>query len=94
MDFEKYTDKSKALIQSAQEEALKAGHQRFSPEHVLLALLNDRDRLAEKLIRSCGGHPDQALYRRRRASLALPSRRRKRRGMNSLPPSGCCRRWR
>ncbi len=29
MDFEKYTDKSKQIIQAAQELALRSGHQRF-----------------------------------------------------------------
>ncbi len=72
MDFEKYTDKSKALIQSAQEEALKAGHQRFMPEHLLLALLGDRDRLAAKLIRACGGHPDDAAQAVQSALDAMP----------------------
>ena len=39
MDLEKYTDKSKQIVQSAaQELALRSGHQRFMPEHVLASL--------------------------------------------------------
>lgn len=54
MDFEKYTDKSKQMIQSAQALALRNNNQRFLPEHMLQALLDDREHIAEKLIRSCG----------------------------------------
>ncbi len=55
MDFEKYTEKSQAIIQAAQALALKNSHQRFVPEHVLAALMEDREKTADKLIRACGG---------------------------------------
>ncbi len=55
MDFEKYTEKSRQVVQSAQASALAAGHQRFQPEHILAALLDDSEHLSEKLIRACGG---------------------------------------
>jgi ATP-dependent Clp protease ATP-binding subunit ClpB len=55
MDFEKYTEKSQSIIQVAQALALKNSNQRFMPEHLLAALLQDKDKLASNLIRSCGG---------------------------------------
>ena len=34
MDMEKYTERSKGFVQSAQGMALRNGHQRLTPEHV------------------------------------------------------------
>ncbi|HEY0121996.1 MAG TPA: ATP-dependent chaperone ClpB [Rhizobium sp.] len=61
MDFEKYTDRSKGFVQSAQGLAVRSGHQRFTPEHLLKVLLDDEEGLAAGLIRAAGGRPDQAL---------------------------------
>jgi ATP-dependent Clp protease ATP-binding subunit ClpB len=61
MDFEQYTDRSRGLVQSAQTSALAAGHQRFTPEHVLKALLDDQEGLCANLIRQAGGQPETAL---------------------------------
>ena len=36
MDFEKFSDRTKGFIQSAQSLALQEGHQRFAPEHILI----------------------------------------------------------
>ena len=33
MNFEKYTDRAKGFVQSAQSMALREGHQQFAPEH-------------------------------------------------------------
>ena len=57
MDFEKYTERSRGFIQSAQSLALREGHQRFSPEHLLKVLLDDEEGLAAGLIRAAGGDP-------------------------------------
>jgi len=61
MDVEKYTDRSKGFIQSAQGLAIRTGHQRLTPEHLLKVLLDDEEGLAAGLIRAAGGRPDQAL---------------------------------
>ena len=61
MDFEKYTERSRGFIQSAQGLALRSGHQRFAPEHLLKVLLDDEEGLAANLIRAAGGRPEQAL---------------------------------
>jgi ATP-dependent Clp protease ATP-binding subunit ClpB len=59
MQVEKYTDRLKALLQSAQNLALSSGHQHFKPLHVLKALLDDEDRLAANLIEAAGGSAAQ-----------------------------------
>jgi ATP-dependent Clp protease ATP-binding subunit ClpB len=58
MDFEKYTERARGFIQSAQALALREGHQRFTPEHMLKVLLDDPEGLARNLIRTAGGNPD------------------------------------
>ncbi len=61
MDFEKYTDRSKGFIQSAQTLALRCAHQRFMPEHLLKVLLDDREGLAAALIAAAGGDSHRIL---------------------------------
>jgi len=61
MQFENYTDRARGFIQSAQSIALRDRHQQFTPEHLLKALLDDREGLAANLIRAAGGKPEQAL---------------------------------
>jgi len=46
MDFEKYTERARGFVQSAQSLALREGHQQFTPEHVLKVLLDDEEGLA------------------------------------------------
>ncbi|MEM7213895.1 MAG: ATP-dependent chaperone ClpB [Pseudomonadota bacterium] len=57
MDLEKYTDRMKGFIQSAQTGALSAGHQQFLPEHLLKVLLDDPEGLCAGLIQRAGGDP-------------------------------------
>src|SRR5438309_2043579 len=61
MDFEKYTDRAKGFIQSAQSLALREGHQQFAPEHLLKVLLDDPEGLAAGLIDRAGGRSREAL---------------------------------
>ena len=61
MDFENYTERSRGFIQAAQTLALRSNHQRFTPEHVLKVLLDDKEGLAGNLIRAAGGDPAAAL---------------------------------
>jgi ATP-dependent Clp protease ATP-binding subunit ClpB len=61
MDFEKYTERSRGFIQSAQSLALREGHQRFTPDHVLKVLLDDEEGLAAGLITAAGGDSRLAL---------------------------------
>jgi ATP-dependent Clp protease ATP-binding subunit ClpB len=61
MDFENYTERSRGFIQAAQNLALREGHQRLTPEHILKILLDDKEGLAAGLIRAAGGDPARAL---------------------------------
>jgi len=61
MEFEKYTERSRGFIQSAQTLALRSGHQQLTPLHVLKVLLDDKEGLAANLIRAAGGDPARAL---------------------------------
>ncbi|MFM8607022.1 MAG: ATP-dependent chaperone ClpB [Hyphomicrobiales bacterium] len=61
MDFEKYTDRAKGFVQSAQMLAMREGHPQFLPEHLLKVLLDDAEGLAAGLIQRAGGNAKQAL---------------------------------
>jgi ATP-dependent Clp protease ATP-binding subunit ClpB len=60
MDIEKFTDRAKGFLQSAQTVALRNDHQRIQPEHLLKALLEDDQGMAAGLIRAAGGKPESA----------------------------------
>src|SRR5262245_36295816 len=60
MDFEKYTDRARGFVQSAQSLALREGHQQFAPEHLLKVLLDDPEGLASGLIDRSGGRSRDA----------------------------------
>src|SRR2546421_2857278 len=60
MNIEKYTERARGFIQSAQSLALREGHQQFTPEHVLKVLLDDPEGLAAGLIDRAGGNSRQA----------------------------------
>jgi ATP-dependent Clp protease ATP-binding subunit ClpB len=61
MDFEKFTYRTKGFIQSAQNLALREGHQRFTPEHILKILLEDKEGLCANLMTAAGADPAVAL---------------------------------
>jgi ATP-dependent Clp protease ATP-binding subunit ClpB len=56
MNIEKYTDRVKGFIQSAQSLAMREGHQQFTPLHILKVLLDDSEGLAGGLIDRAGGN--------------------------------------
>src|ERR1700751_1446651 len=56
MNIEKYTERSRGFIQSAQSLAVREGHQQFSSLHLLKALLDDNEGLAAGLIDRAGGN--------------------------------------
>jgi len=61
MNLEKFTDRAKGFLQSAQTVAIRNNHQRIAPEHLLKALLEDDQGLASGLIKAAGGTPTTAL---------------------------------
>ncbi len=50
MNIEKYTERVRGFIQSAQTFALSSGNQQFTPEHLLKVLVDDGEGLAASLI--------------------------------------------
>ena len=58
MNPEIYTERAKAVLQAAQSSALASRHQQFTPEHLLKAMLEDKDQLAVNLITASGGRAD------------------------------------
>ncbi|CAN1564118.1 clpA ATP-binding subunits of Clp protease and DnaK/DnaJ chaperones [Sphingomonadaceae bacterium] len=61
MNLEKFTDRAKGFLQSAQTVAIRMSHQRIGPEHLLKALLEDEQGMASGLIRAAGGDAATAL---------------------------------
>jgi ATP-dependent Clp protease ATP-binding subunit ClpB len=55
MDIEKYSERVRGFIQSAQTMALSRNHQQFTPEHILKVLVDDDEGLAASLIERAGG---------------------------------------
>jgi ATP-dependent Clp protease ATP-binding subunit ClpB len=72
MDFEKYTERARGFIQSAQGLALREGHQQFAPEHLLKVLMDDEEGLAAGLIKQAEGHPGTILQQTETALAKLP----------------------
>ena len=61
MNLEKFTDRAKGFLQSAQTVAIRMNHQRITPEHILKALLEDDEGMAAGLIQRAGGNPKIAV---------------------------------
>ena len=55
MNLDKFTERSRGFVQAAQTIAIRENHQRFAPEHLLKALLDDEEGLATNLITQAGG---------------------------------------
>ena len=79
MDFEKFTERARGFVQSAQSLALREGHQQFSSEHLLKVLLDDSEGLAAGLIDRAGGRSREALKAVEEALQKAPESRRRRR---------------
>jgi len=72
MDLERYTERARGFLQSAQTQALGEGHQRLTPEHLLKVLIDDREGLAANLIQAAGGDPARAKQAVETALARLP----------------------
>ncbi len=72
MNLEKYTERARGFLQSAQTSALSRGHQQFTPEHVLKVLLDDDQGLCAGLIDRAGGRSREALAATEKALDKLP----------------------
>jgi ATP-dependent Clp protease ATP-binding subunit ClpB len=73
MNIEKYTERARGFIQSAQTMALGKGHQQFLPIHLLKVLLDDPEGLASGLIDRAGGDAKIARAETEAALKKVPS---------------------
>jgi ATP-dependent Clp protease ATP-binding subunit ClpB len=73
MNLEKFTDRAKGFLQSAQTVAIRMNHQRIAPEHLLKALLEDEQGMASGLIKAAGGDAATALRETDAALAKVPS---------------------
>ncbi len=60
MDIEKFTERSRGFIQSAQGVAERNDNQFLTPEHLLKVLLDDNEGMCAGLIKAAGGDPKKA----------------------------------
>ena len=93
MNFDKYTERARGFVQSAQSLALREGHQQFGTEHLLKVLLDDSEGLAAGLIDRSGGNSREALSAVEAALRKIPKVEgagapRKRRGIPTSRSSG------
>lgn len=72
MNIEKYSERVRGFLQSAQTYALSEGHQQFTAEHVLKVLLDDDQGMAASLITRAGGDPKEARLANELALSKLP----------------------
>src|SRR5262252_8050077 len=72
MNIEKYTERSRGFVQSAQSLAVREGHQQFSPLHLLKVLLDDSEGLAGGLIDRSGGQSRAILQATEQALAKMP----------------------
>ncbi|MGH2342137.1 ATP-dependent chaperone ClpB [Segnochrobactraceae bacterium EtOH-i3] len=72
MNIEKYTDRARGFLQSAQTYALGEGHQQFLPEHILKVLIDDSEGLAAGLVTRAGGRPEDVRSGVEKALAKLP----------------------
>ena len=73
MNIEKYTERARGFIQSAQTMALGKGHQQFAPIHLLKVLLDDDQGMANGLIDRAGGDAKSARAAVEAAMTKIPS---------------------
>ncbi len=55
MDIQAYTQRGRAVVQSAQTEAISRDHQQLTPLHIMSALLQEKGGLARNLLQMAGG---------------------------------------
>ena len=73
MNLEKFTDRAKGFLQSAQTVAIRMSHQQIGPEHLLKALLEDEQGMAAGLIQSAGGDARRAVTETDAALARIPA---------------------
>jgi len=59
MDFEKFSERARGFVQAAQSMALARDHQRFTPEHLLKVIIDDKEGMAANLAKAAGADVDR-----------------------------------
>ena len=72
MDMEKLTERARGFVQAAQTIAIRETNQQLETQHLLKALLDDREGLAAGLLTSAGANARQAADEADKAVQALP----------------------
>src|SRR5262249_47238611 len=72
MDMEKLTERARGFVQAAQTIAIREQNQQLETQHLLKALLDDREGLAAGLLSAAGANARQAADEADRAVQALP----------------------
>ncbi|KQY12191.1 ATP-dependent chaperone ClpB [Rhizobium sp. Root482] len=72
MNIEKYSERVRGFLQSAQTYALAEGHPQWTPEHILKVLLDDDQGMAASLIERAGGDAKAARIGNEAALKKLP----------------------
>jgi ATP-dependent Clp protease ATP-binding subunit ClpB len=73
MNIEKFTERAKGFLQSAQTVAIRLNHQRIAPEHLLKALLEDSEGMGNGLIKAAGGDAPVAMRETDAALAKIPA---------------------
>lgn len=73
MNLEKFTDRARGFLQSAQTVAIRMNHQQIAPEHLLKALLEDDQGMAAGLITAAGGDARRAVTETDAALAKIPA---------------------
>ena len=72
MRFDKFTIKSQELIQNAQSLASQLNNQQIEPEHLLAAMLDEKDGIAVAMLRKLGASPGDIAQELKAAVDRLP----------------------
>jgi ATP-dependent Clp protease ATP-binding subunit ClpB len=72
MDMEKLTERARGFVQAAQTIAIREQNQQLETQHLLKALLDDREGLAASLLTAAGANARQAADEADKAVQALP----------------------
>ena len=72
MNFEKFTEKAQETIQTAQSIMLESSHNQLDADHILMALLDQNDSLAVRILQRLRVSPDLARGEAKRALGAKP----------------------
>jgi len=73
MNLEKFTERARGFLQSAQTVAVRYNHQRIAPAHILKALIEDEQGMASGLIARAGGSAEAARRETDEALAKIPA---------------------